>query len=233
MTSSDRGGVPPREVRLPISDAYDRWAPSYDAYDNPIVFMARAALRAVIGNVVGKTVVEFGCGTGRNLAFFKQRGAVRLVGLDLSPGMLAQAKSLDSAFDLHLHDMMQAAPLADASFDHALFCLSLEHVADTAIPLREAFRVLRSGGLLTIVEIHPFLSLGGAKAHFRDDHEEVHMPTYPHQYPVYLSCFRELGAVFVSCREWRPTDIAGELPPKVLKRGQDMPLVLTFGLQKP
>ena len=32
-------------------------------------------------------VVELGCGTGRNLAVFAERGALQLVGVDLSEGM--------------------------------------------------------------------------------------------------------------------------------------------------
>jgi ubiquinone/menaquinone biosynthesis C-methylase UbiE len=233
MKSGEPAASPPRTVNMAVSDAYDRWASSYDSYDNPMVFMARAALRAVLGDVVGQTVVEFGCGTGRNLALLKHHGAGRLIGLDFSRGMLAEAGVLDVGAELHLHDMMQTAPIAKGLADHALFCLSLEHVPDIVPPVGNAIRLLRHGGRITIVEIHPFLSLGGAKAHFRDGDDEVHMPTFAHQFPAYLAACREVGAVLADCREWRPMDIAGDLPPKVLKRGHDMPIVVTFDLRKP
>jgi malonyl-CoA O-methyltransferase len=91
---------------------------------------------------------------------------------------------------------------------------------------------VRGGGGMTIIEIHPFLSLGGAKAHFRDGSDEIQMPTFAHQFADYLRAFREVKLAVVECREWRPIDIAGEVPPKVLKRGPDTPMIVTFRLAK-
>ncbi|MGL5115912.1 MAG: class I SAM-dependent methyltransferase [Beijerinckiaceae bacterium] len=224
--------VDPAPLLLDISAAYDRWSTSYDAYDNPMVFMARAALAAAIPDAAGQSIVEFGCGTGRNLAELRARGARRLTGLDFSEGMLAKAHAAGAADVLLLHDMSSESVVDAASCDHALFSLSLEHVSDLAAPLREASRVVRGEGQVTIIEIHPFMSLGGAKAHFRDGTQEIQMPTFPHQFADYLRAFRLTGLTLLECREWRPMDTPGELPPKVLKRGADMPMVVTFRLAR-
>jgi malonyl-CoA O-methyltransferase len=135
-----------RTVFLPIADAYDRWAALYDGYDNPMVFAAAQVIQAGFADVVGKDVVELGCGTGRNLAALKALGARTLVGCDLSDGMLAKARERDPAFRLLRHDMAQPVPMPDASADLVLFCLTLEHVADLAHPLAEARRLLRPDG---------------------------------------------------------------------------------------
>jgi malonyl-CoA O-methyltransferase len=222
----------PREVALGVVEAYDRWAASYDQDENPMVFMASRALEPVLATVAGERVVEFGCGTGRNLAALRPAGAARLIGLDLSPGMLAAARATGAADELLLHDMAARSPLDAGQFDHALFCLSLEHVADLRPPLAEAMRLLRPGGRLTVVEIHPFLSLSGTKAHFRLGEDEIHMPTYPHRFSDFLNVFAAIGARFDSCREWRPSDIAGPVPAKALKRGPETPIVVSFGLSR-
>jgi malonyl-CoA O-methyltransferase len=216
-------------IDLDVEAAYDRWSASYDSYDNPVAFMAAAALARGVPAVDGWTIVEFGCGTGRNLDALRRAGAGRLIGLDLSEGMLAKAR--DRGFtELLRHDMRDDVPLPARSVDGVLFALSLEHVADLRPPLREAARLLRLGGSVWIVEIHPFLSQGGAQAHFRDGAEEVHMPAYAHRFCDYLDAFRAAGLGVDLCIELRPLDLTGEPPAKVLKRGKEMPLVVMFSL---
>ncbi len=216
-------------VDLDVEAAYDRWAASYDSYDNPVAFMAATALEREVLPVEGLTIVEFGCGTGRNLAALRRAGAGRLIGLDLSDGMLAKAR--DRGFDeLLRHDMQAPVPLPAASADGVLFSLALEHVGDLAPPLGEAARLLRPGGSVWIVEIHPFLSQGGAQAHFRDGEDEVHMPAYAHRFCDYLAAFRAAGLAVDRCVELRPCDLAGEPPAKTLKRGREMPIVVLFSL---
>ena len=212
---------------LTVEAAYDRWAATYDGYDNPMVFAATQAMAALEG-VAGADVVEFGCGTGRNLQLMADRGAASLTGLDLSDGMLARARARNPAFRLLRHDMREAAPVADASADLAVFCLTLEHVEDIARPVAEAARVLRPGGRLVAVEIHPFLAMSGIAAHFKDAAGEVRMPAFAHRFSDYVSAFVGAGLVITSCREWRPRDFAGPVPEKALKRGPDMPLAIEF-----
>ncbi len=216
-------------VFLPVAAAYDRWAASYDVCENPMAFAAAHVVGTALGDVSGQDVIEFGCGTGHNLGALKALGARSLTGCDLSAGMLGKARERDGAFRLFQADMGQRLPLADGSADLALFCLSLEHVADLAPPLREARRLLRPGGRLAVVEIHPFLALGGVSAHFRDGGEEVRMPTVAHEFSGYIAAFAAAGLRLTGCREWRPRDLGASVPPKALKRGPDLPLAVQFG----
>lgn len=215
---------------LPVATAYDLWSATYDGYDNPMVFGATRIMEDLAPQACGKTVVEFGCGTGRNLVCLKQAGAVALTGCDLSPGMLEQARNRDATFSLLQQDMASPLPLSGGSVDLAIFVLSLEHVSDLTGPLREAHRLLRSSGECVIIEIHPFLSLNAVSAHFRDGEREIRMPTVPHRFSDYINACSGVGFRLAQCREWRPCDFKGEVPEKVRKRGLETPLLLQFTL---
>jgi malonyl-CoA O-methyltransferase len=220
----------PSPTRLTVAEAYNRWSAAYDDYPNSLVFAATRAVAALAPSARGLDVVEFGCGTGRNLELLKAGGAASLTGLDLSPGMLAKAEGRGLGADLRLHDMTQPAPLADACADLVLFVLTLEHIERPAAPLAEARRLLRPGGRIVVIEIHPFLSLGGLAAHFTLDGEAVEMPTFPHQFEDHLSAFAEASLKLDRCKEWRPRDLGADVPDRVRRRGEDVPLVVEFDL---
>ncbi|HET7169745.1 MAG TPA: class I SAM-dependent methyltransferase [Candidatus Limnocylindrales bacterium] len=103
----------------------------------------------VLGDVVGKDILEFGCGAAQWSIGLAKLGA-RPVALDLSERQLEYARrAMDVAgldFPL-IHASAEAVPLPDASFD-IVFC---DHGAMTfADPYRtvpEAARLLRRGGL--------------------------------------------------------------------------------------
>jgi malonyl-CoA O-methyltransferase len=215
---------------LPVREAYDRWSAFYDTYDNPMVFLAGQAITAgLAGDVAGKSVFEFGCGTGRNLAVLREAGGSTVQGCDLSEGMLAIARQ--RGFDVFAHDMSEPLDAA-GPYDIVLFSLTLEHMQHVGVPLREACRILAQDGLVKIYEIHPYLSLSGVAAHFQDGSEEVRMPAYPHQFSTYLNAFSEAGLRVTDCREWRPRDAAVPLPLKASKRGPDFPMLVEFSLRR-
>ncbi len=87
-------------VTLDVAAAYDVWAKSYDGYDNPMVFAAGHALSQAPLSLAQKTLLEFGCGTGRNLAALSARGASKLIGFDFSSAMLAEARKRDASWTL-------------------------------------------------------------------------------------------------------------------------------------
>ena len=230
---------PPRF--LLVAQAYDRWSPFYDSYDNPMVFMATEILRRSLISPAATTttptatptaIFEFGCGTGRNLAALAPHAA-QLAGCDLSDGMLALARQRLPHAHLLLHDMTQPLPLPASAYGLTLFSLTLEHIPDLTLPLREAARITRPTGRIAIIEIHPFLSLSGVAAHFDHNGEEVRMPTFPHQFEHYLAAFSTLGLRLAACREWSPNSIGNPAPLHRLKRGPDTPLAVEFQLHPP
>ena len=92
----------------------------------------------------GMTLLEPGCGRGEHLRLFKQLG-LDVYGLDLSPEAPALAKDLNiSVCDLEV----EALPYPDDHFDVIYSKSFLEHIRDPSKFLKEAYRVLKPGGLI-------------------------------------------------------------------------------------
>jgi ubiquinone/menaquinone biosynthesis C-methylase UbiE len=100
----------------------------------------------------GRTL-ELACGTARNLPFYPP--GVQLTGIELSPEMLAlgkeRAEELGHPADLRLGDA-QALEFDEESFDTVTCTLGFCTIPDTTTAAREAFRVLRPGGQLLMLE---------------------------------------------------------------------------------
>jgi malonyl-CoA O-methyltransferase len=201
-----------------------------------MVYAATAALTVGLGDVKGLDCLEFGCGTGRNLAAMASAGARTVTGFDLSRHMLAQAhlRNQDApalAWTLVHHDINTPAPLPSASANFILFSLTLEHISDVAVPLMQARRLLRRYGTIRIVEIHPFMSLNGDAAHFKDGDQDITMPTFPHQFQDWFKAFEKIGLVMEDMREWPASDFGPAAPEKLKRRGPNWPWLVDFTLR--
>jgi len=102
-----------------------------------------------LGDVTGKRVVDFGCGSGANTALLTNRGA-HVWGIDISEDLLRLAKrrlaisGRDGAATFiagSAHDM----PFPDGSID-VLFGIAILHHLDLDLVSREVRRVLKPGG---------------------------------------------------------------------------------------
>lgn len=100
-------------------------------------------------------ILEGGCGTGavaRHLAEIAGSGEV--VGLDPSPQFIQKAKELAADIpNLQFEEGdARSLPFDDASFDAVVFHTCLCHVPNAEKALAEAYRVLRTGGKMTVFD---------------------------------------------------------------------------------
>ena len=106
----------------------------------------------------GRSTLDLGCGEGRLSRDLKALGH-RVMGVDASPTMVAAARELDPAIDVHVADAA-ALPFSDASFDLVIAFMSLQDVDDYERAISEAARVLEPGGRLCLAIVHPLNSAG-------------------------------------------------------------------------
>jgi 2-polyprenyl-6-hydroxyphenyl methylase/3-demethylubiquinone-9 3-methyltransferase len=101
-----------------------------------------------LGPLAGRRVLDLGCGKGRFARALARRGA-RVVGLDLSAAMLAEADDLD-----RVRASARRLPFGSANFDGVIAIEVFEHLASASIDevCREVRRVLRPGGTFVIVD---------------------------------------------------------------------------------
>ncbi len=136
-----------------VRGIYEAMAPRYDR-------VTAVAERLLFGDgrrwacaQASGQVLEAAVGTGRNLACYP--ADVQLTGVELSPGMLAQAQAraetLHRRVDLRLGDA-QHLTFPDATFDTVLATLTLCSIPDDHAAVREMARVLRPGGRLVLLD---------------------------------------------------------------------------------
>ncbi|TDY20478.1 methyltransferase family protein [Paraburkholderia sp. BL6665CI2N2] len=106
-------------------------------------------------------VLEVGLGNGGHIAFvLDQAERLRFTGIDISPTMIAAARSRNAAFvrdgrvRLETADVV-AMPFSTASFDKAVASNSTYFWPDLQAGLKEIRRVLRVEGTLVIAAITP------------------------------------------------------------------------------
>ncbi|MDB5569419.1 MAG: ArsR family transcriptional regulator [Hyphomicrobiales bacterium] len=150
-----------------------------------------------IGDIVGagplRAVLDLGTGTGRMLQLLAPH-AERVVGVDLSPAMLAVARAGVDRAGLRNVQLRQgdiyALPVERDSYDLVLVHQVLHYLDDPARALREAARAVRPGGRLVVVDFapheHEFLRekhahrrLGFARAEIDDMLKELGLEILP------------------------------------------------------
>jgi ubiquinone/menaquinone biosynthesis C-methylase UbiE len=110
-----------------------------------------ALIRRLIADVERSCLVEIGCGNGLHL-FPLAADFGSLVGIDLSPGMIAAAEAIRRglAYRERIHFGVGAAErlasVEDGTADAVLCVGALEHMQDKPAVLAQVRRVLRPGG---------------------------------------------------------------------------------------
>jgi demethylmenaquinone methyltransferase/2-methoxy-6-polyprenyl-1,4-benzoquinol methylase len=135
-----------------VRSMFDAIAPRYDLVNRVMTFRMDVGWRrktvASLGLSRSSTVLDLACGTGDLCRELTSQG-LRPVGVDLSFGMLAAAKT-DAPL---LQGDALRLPLPDASVDGATCGFALRNFASLPPFFAELARVVRPGGRIALLEV--------------------------------------------------------------------------------
>lgn len=144
-----------------VKQMFDTISKDYDGL-NRIISLGtdikwRKRIVALLREGAPKRILDIATGTGDLAIALSDTGAEKIVGLDLSPGMLEVAasklaqKGLQGTVELVQGDS-EKLPFSDGAFDAVTVAFGVRNFENLDQGLREIHRVLRPGGQLAILE---------------------------------------------------------------------------------
>ncbi|MCK5848341.1 MAG: class I SAM-dependent methyltransferase [Caldisericia bacterium] len=134
------------EIFDSLAKKYDEW------YKTPLGSFVDSLEFSLIkkhcGNILGKRILDVGCGTGSYSIRFANLGA-HVTGIDSSEEMLeiSKHKTKDSILPIHFHQAeAESLPFDNDSFDLVISVNSFEFVNNQTSCFKESYRVLKKGG---------------------------------------------------------------------------------------
>jgi SAM-dependent methyltransferase len=118
----------------------------------------------LLGEIGDKQILEVGCGGGQNAVVLAKWGAL-CTGVDPSAAQLAHARRLAQEQGVEVDFIQGVAEnlgaFPDAGFDLVLSSYAFDYITDLEAAYREAWRVLKPGGLFVFCLSHPWFQAVG------------------------------------------------------------------------
>ena len=144
-----------------VEQMFDTISTNYDGLNRVISFGIDVKWRKKVVQLVSNTnpdsVLDIATGTGDLAINMTKTGATRIVGLDLSEGMLSvgrkkiSEKGLGKKIEMIQGDS-EALPFEDNSFDAITVAFGVRNFEDLEKGLSEILRVMKPGGIFVILE---------------------------------------------------------------------------------
>jgi len=144
-----------------VTQMFDTISKEYDGLNRVISFGIDIKWRKKVVEIVKqqqpKTVLDIATGTGDLAINLAETSAEKIVGLDISPGMLnvgkekVKAKQLDNRIDMIIGDS-ENMPFEDNTFDAITVAFGVRNFETLENGLKDILRVLKPGGTFVILE---------------------------------------------------------------------------------
>lgn len=142
-------------------ELWDQAAPDYLSVDDgEAIDVIFPTFTRAIGDLTGQVIMDYGCGNGRYARQLEVMGARQVIGVDMSPTMIAAAVAADPVSHVQYYETPdnRLTPIADGSVDivvaNMVFMMSPSK-ADLVQSFAEIQRVLAPGGRLLYCITHP------------------------------------------------------------------------------
>ncbi len=183
--------------------AYNHWSATYDRDRNLTRDLDQTITRNILANLRCKSVLEIGCGTGKNTALLAKISE-NVYAFDFSEAMIEKAKQKlrVGKVSFVVADLTQRWPCKERAVDLIACNLVLEHIRDLAFIFAEADRVLGRGGKFFISELHPFRQYQGTKANFQREQQTTEIESFIHHLSDFTCAAANAGLSLARMNEW-------------------------------
>lgn len=199
-----------------IQDAYNERSDIYDSNQNLTRDLDSNVTRSLLAGPRFESILELGCGTGKNTVFLAQIGT-HVHALDFSQGMIQKAREKVKAENVWFEtaDLTKRWPCEDNSYDLISCNLVLEHIKGLPHIFSEAARTLKTGGKFLVNELHPFRQYEGKKARFEQAGQSVEVEAFVHHISDFIHAAETSGLSLTKLREYWHEEDAGR-PPRLV-----------------
>lgn len=201
---------------MSIQNAYDEWSGSYDSDGNLTRDLDEQVTRQALAGLHFASILELGCGTGKNTVFLAEIGGAVLA-VDFSAGMIEKARQKVRTDNVRfsMMDLTQKWNVEAGAVDLIVCNLVLEHVQNLEWVFSEAARTLKPGGRFFISELHPFKQYEGKKARIQREGGVIEIAAFVHHISEYLNAAKRHGLSLVALSEhWHEQD--QNKPPRLI-----------------
>ena len=180
-----------------VKKSYKYWSEIYDTNDNKTRDLDLNASQQILSKIKFNTVLEIGCGTGKNTLWLSK--IAKITAVDFSPEMLkiAMGKVKQGHVEFKEADITKPWKFNKTPVDLITINLVLEHIKDLDFIFKSANKNLNKNGYLFISELHPFKQFIGSQAKFNNELVESNT----HQISDYFSFAKKYDFKFVELVE--------------------------------
>ena len=157
-------------------DFYDKKAEDYDnSSEGKFTRSFNEEIYGLVTLKTGDNILDVACGNGRLIHMLSQKEEINAYGIDLSEEMIKTAKRNHPNINFVVGNS-ENLPFEENSFDLITVSCAFHHFEKPAIFMKEAYRILKKGGILLIAEpiwyfpirnianlIFPFLKTGDVR----------------------------------------------------------------------
>ena len=114
------------------------------------------ALFSLLPNLENKSILDLGCGFGEHCAKFVEKGALKVVGIDISEKMLEVARKENTNPAItYLHLPIEDVEKAEGKFDVVISSLAFHYVEDFDGVVKKIYEKLNEGGSFVFSQENP------------------------------------------------------------------------------
>jgi ubiquinone/menaquinone biosynthesis C-methylase UbiE len=167
----------------PAEVAYDLWASFYDDQPHNLMLLLDEKIFSVLIKYIefeDKRCLDFGCGTGRHWNSILKKQPQKIIGLDVSTGMLKKLKDKFPAQEVHKIEDNRLLFIPDSSTDIIISTLTIAHIKDINELFGTWSRIATEKADLVITDFHPAVLAKGGKRDFSINGQKIQIENFVH-----------------------------------------------------